>query len=174
MSGLTIRAGRPDDAPALTALLNLPGVQHGSAQVPFVSDSFARARLEPRPGFHSLVGTTEAGLVAWGTLGRGQGRREHSGTLGLFVHDGHVGQGIGGAMMAALTDLSDNWLGLRRLSVEVTTDNARAIALYERFGFEREGVLRAALLREGVLVDCAVMARLREAPPAASGQEAEA
>ena len=41
------------------------------------------------------------------------------------------------------------------------SDNARAIALYERFGFEREGVMRGYAWRDGEHVDAISMARLR-------------
>ena len=44
-------------------------------------------------------------------------------------------------------------------------DNDRAIALYERLGFEREGVMRGEVLRDGVLVDTLMMARLFDAAP---------
>ena len=40
-------------------------------------------------------------------------------------------------------------------------DNARAIALYESFGFEREGLYRAYAWRNGAYVDSLAMARLR-------------
>ena len=63
--------------------------------------------------------------------------------------------------MAALTEQADRWLGLRRIELTVWTDNAAAIALYERFGFEREGLHRAFALRDGEYVDALAMARLR-------------
>ena len=43
----------------------------------------------------------------------------------------------------------------------VFTDNARAIALYEKFGFVIEGTHRAALFRNGRFDDVHCMARLR-------------
>ena len=43
----------------------------------------------------------------------------------------------------------------------VFVDNTRAIALYERFGFEIEGTHRAASFRNGAFVDVHCMARLR-------------
>jgi len=43
----------------------------------------------------------------------------------------------------------------------VDTDNARAIALYERFGFTREGLHRGYIFRDGGYVDTFTMARAR-------------
>ena len=52
-------------------------------------------------------------------------------------------------------------LQLKRLELSVYADNARAIALYERFGFEREGLMRAYAWRNGRHVDAVAMARLK-------------
>jgi putative acetyltransferase len=77
------------------------------------------------------------------------------------VHDAYAGRGAGRALMQALIDQADRWLAYRRLELTVWTDNDRAIALYEAFGFEREGVLRAYAWRDGAYVDALAMARLR-------------
>ena len=66
--------------------------------------------------------------------------------------------------MNALVDLADNWIGLRRIELTVNADNYGAIHLYERFGFEIEGTKRGDILRDGALVDCLMMARLKDAP----------
>jgi L-phenylalanine/L-methionine N-acetyltransferase len=50
---------------------------------------------------------------------------------------------------------------VRRLELAVYVDNAPAIRLYKRFGFEIEGTRRAAAFRDGAFVDDHVMARLR-------------
>jgi len=63
--------------------------------------------------------------------------------------------------MGACLDLADNWLSLTRLDLRVYVDNAPAIALYEKFGFEIEGTHRRFALRNGEYVDAHVMARLR-------------
>jgi putative acetyltransferase len=55
-------------------------------------------------------------------------------------------------------------MGLRRLELTVQTDNARAIALYQRHGFVIEGTHLADSLRDGILIDVYSMARLVPAP----------
>ena len=79
----------------------------------------------------------------------------------MGVADGWTGRRIGTALMEALVDVADSWLGLRRMELEVLADNEHALALYRRFGFEPEGVRRDALLRAGAHAATLAMARLR-------------
>ena len=81
--------------------------------------------------------------------------------LGIGVHDAWTGRGIGTALLATLLETADDWLGLRRIELMVYADNAHAIALYERFGFAREGLMRCHSFRAGRYVDTLAMARLR-------------
>lgn len=37
--------------------------------------------------------------------------------------------------MTAILDIGDNWLNLKRVELEVNTDNPVAVHLYEKFGF---------------------------------------
>jgi putative acetyltransferase len=74
-------------------------------------------------------------------------------------------RGIGSEMMRRLLEWSDRWLGYLRLELTVYTDNARAIALYRKFGFVVEGTQRAFAMRDGVFVDALAMARLHPHPP---------
>ncbi len=48
---------------------------------------------------------------------------------------------------------------MTRLEIEAFATNPRAIALYERLGFEREGVRREAALVDGRYVDIVCLAR---------------
>ena len=50
---------------------------------------------------------------------------------------------------------------VNRISLGVYTHNPRAIAVYERVGFVREGLLRQTLRWDGVFIDEVVMAMLR-------------
>jgi putative acetyltransferase len=92
-------------------------------------------------------------------------RRRHVGGLGITVAADWQGKGIGTLLMEALLDWADNWAGLMRVELTVYTDNTRAIALYEKFGFVHEGTHRAFALRGGRYVDSHAMARLHPSPP---------
>lgn len=89
------------------------------------------------------------------------GRKRHSAGLGIMVHRDYQDLGIGTALLEKVLDIADNWLGLARVELTVFADNARAIHLYEKHGFEREGLRRMSTLRAGQYCDDLLMARLR-------------
>lgn len=162
--GLIIRRAEPDDSPAIYEMFKCPKVYAGTLQLPFPSREQWRQRLSaPFDGTYNLVATAEVQVI--GLLGLhtfpNQPRRHHVGEIGISVHDDWQGKGVGSALMRAGLDLADNWLNLRRVELEVYTDNESAIRLYERFGFEREGTLRQLAFRDGRYVDAYMMARLR-------------
>jgi putative acetyltransferase len=90
------------------------------------------------------------------------GRRRHVAAIGMGVADDMNGKGIGTALLEALIEAADKWLDIHRLELTVFADNERAIALYERYGFEREGLLRDYAYRDGRYADVITMARLRK------------
>jgi putative acetyltransferase len=161
-AAITVRPVEPEDWPDIADIFDQPAAIAGTLQMPFRSRAFQRERAEKRAkdALH-LAAVIEGKVVGAAGLTRFENRRGHAGTIGMAVHDAFAGRGAGSALMAALLDVADRWLGLRRIELTVYADNARAIALYERFGFEREGLHKAFALRDGVLVDALAMARLR-------------
>jgi putative acetyltransferase len=160
---ISIRAAEPDDADELATLFNCPGVVAGTLQLPFTSVEQRRERLAELPrGSHPLVAVVDGRVVGMLVLHVEQGpRRGHAAHFGMAVHDDFQGRGVGSALVRAMLDLADNWLGLRRVELAVYTDNQAAIHLYEKFGFEMEGTARRYALRGGRYVDAYFMARLR-------------
>jgi putative acetyltransferase len=161
-----IRRAEPDDYHAVYALVSCPKAQAGTLQLPFPSLELWRQRMTtPASGTHTLVAEVDGQLV--GNIGLHlypeRPRRRHAASIGMAVHDDWQGRGIGSALLQACLDLADQWLNLSRIELEVYTDNAAAIHLYERYGFEREGTLRKYAFRDGRFVDAYVMARLRDA-----------
>lgn len=77
----------------------------------------------------------------------------------MAVRDDWQRRGVGTALLSAAVDLADNWIGYARLELTVYADNAAAVALYRKFGFEVEGTARRYALRDGRFVDAFMMAR---------------
>ncbi|WP_411168243.1 GNAT family N-acetyltransferase [Clostridium sp. MB05] len=87
-------------------------------------------------------------------------RTRHSGSIGIMIHKDYQNMGVGTALMEALLDVADNWLMLIRVELTVFEDNKRAIHLYEKFGFEKEGLKRLASIRNGKYENEYLMARI--------------
>jgi RimJ/RimL family protein N-acetyltransferase len=77
--------------------------------------------------------------------------------LGMAVAAGWRGRGVGAALLAEAVERA-RAAGAHKIALQVWPHNAAAIALYERFGFEREGYLRRHYRRRsGELWDAIVM-----------------
>ena len=160
---IRVRAMNAADWRDLHALWNDPQVCWGTLQVPFQSEDAVREKVEhPPEGLYRLVAEVDGRVVGASSLRRGHSPRvQHVADCGMSVHPDYWNRGVGSALMAAIVDLADNWLGLKRIELEVYTDNAAAIHLYEKFGFVVEGTKREYAFRGGEYVDTHVMARVR-------------
>jgi RimJ/RimL family protein N-acetyltransferase len=83
----------------------------------------------------------------------------HRGSLGMGIVPAWRGRGLGTRLMERTLQEARK-VGLVRVELNVHADNARAIALYERFGFVREGVARDAVCIDGQYIDTIGMAIL--------------
>ena len=68
-------------------------------------------------------------------------RYSHRATLSVTVLKDYWGGGIGSELMVRLLEFAKS-VGISVISLEVRSDNGRAIALYEKFGFEKIGVYK--------------------------------
>lgn len=81
----------------------------------------------------------------------------HVADLGLMVAASHRRRGIG----RALLDTAVEWArsaSVRKLELHVFPHNEPALALYESFGFRREGVRKGHYRRGGLDLDAVLMA----------------
>lgn len=168
MPAITIRGVEADDWEDIAAIQAAPDVIYNTLQIPYKSRDAVRERTENQPANHyGLVAVIDERVVGLLGLQVGTGRRAHVASLGMMVHADYQGRGVGSALMAAAIDLAENWLNISRIELEVYPDNGPALALYEKFGFEREGILRDFAFRDGQYVDSILMARLRSEDEAA-------
>jgi UDP-4-amino-4,6-dideoxy-N-acetyl-beta-L-altrosamine N-acetyltransferase len=81
---------------------------------------------------------------------------------GFYVGDVAVrGHGIAPTALSQLLDIAFADFGLERLTAEVIAWNERSLALHERIGFTREGLLRAHVHRDDGIYDVVLLSMLR-------------
>jgi putative acetyltransferase len=163
MSEYQIRRQEPEDAVALHDLYSQPKVIWGTTLMPYPSLHFWKTKVveEPR-GMTRLVACVDEKAIGHIILSTfAPPRRRHAGDIAMAVHDEWQGKGCGFALLSAILDIADNSMDLKRVELQVFTDNERARRLYERCDFEIEGTLRGYAIREGGYADVYAMARLR-------------
>lgn len=73
----------------------------------------------------------------------------------------HWSQGLGTEATQLMVDYAFNTLNLNRIQLHVCAENTPAIKIYQRVGFQKEGILRQAMFRNGAYHDFWVMGILR-------------
>ena len=113
-----------------------------------------------------FVALADGEVVGWCDIQRlGFPSRAHRGTLGMGVVPAYRGRGVG-LRLIQTTLARARVAGFVRVELDVHADNARAIALYEKVGFVREGVARDAVFVDGEYCDAINMAIVNRASAA--------
>ena len=160
----TIRRARPADAAALVGLAEAVSaepegwlVAEGAWRTVGEERRYLRT-LGRYPHAAVFVADVEGSVVARLSLARDpHPASAHVADLGLMVAGGHRRRGMG----TALLDAAVAWAreaGVRKLELHVFPHNEPALALYERFGFRREGVRKGHYQRGGAFLDAVLMA----------------
>jgi RimJ/RimL family protein N-acetyltransferase len=160
---ILIREAKREDASGLATLFDGDSVALGTLQFPLMPRAVWDNRLQQSLQHHTLMiaasGERLVGMI--GILGVSNSRMQHIRSLFMAVHQDFQGQGVGQRLLQAALDLCDGPLQVRRVDLSVFIDNARALALYQKFGFIIEGRLRCNAFRDGHYVDAYAMARVR-------------
>jgi RimJ/RimL family protein N-acetyltransferase len=80
----------------------------------------------------------------------------HRAEFGVLVHDDFQDLGLGTELTGLMVEQARE-AGLIKVYLEVYPDNERAIHVYEKLGFRREGVIRSHYLFDGELKDVVYM-----------------
>jgi RimJ/RimL family protein N-acetyltransferase len=160
-SVLLIRQVAVDDAPAV-----LEYVHAISAESDFLSfgpGEFELTEPEEEEFIHNclasenqlfIIGSIDDAIVSLLSFSGGHRPRvRHSGEFSMSVRKQYWALGIGSFMLDTLIDWARCTQIVHKINLRVRTDNQRAISLYERKGFVREGTIRKAILLDGKYYD---------------------
>jgi RimJ/RimL family protein N-acetyltransferase len=159
-----IRRAEPADAQGLTDLGDAVGsepegwlVSTNGWRSPTDERRYLRA-IRRYPNAAVFVAEDDGDIVGRLSVARDQHpASRHVADLGLIVAATHRRRGIGTALLDAALEWAQE-SGVRKLELHVFPWNEAAIALYERFGFVREGYRSAHYRRGDEFVDAILMA----------------
>lgn len=75
---------------------------------------------------------------------------KHNGTLGISIRKKYWGIGLGSEIMNYLIDWAKSNKITKKINLLVREDNIRGVKLYEKFGFEKEGILKKDICVNGI------------------------
>jgi putative acetyltransferase len=148
-------------------------VAEPDSQIPLLPDELFRTPEQQAGLFAEARARRDLFLIAEvdgvrvGEVNLRRGSREafkHAAVLGISVSREWRCKGIGSALMKAALEWARTEGDLRRIELYVFASNARAIRLYERFGFTIEGRRKCAVRMSDRFLDDLLMAQLIEKP----------
>ncbi len=117
-------------------------------------------QLIEAPNQQVLVATDNTALIGFVALSQGLfEKNRHACSLMTGVLRDYWRQGVASALLQRALRWAEQ-RGISRVELTVMESNAPAIRFYQKFGFQREGVKRDALIVDGAPVNEICMARI--------------
>lgn len=89
-------------------------------------------------------------------------RYKHKGQFVISIQKDFWGFGIGSRLMETMINWADGY-GFLKIKLEVDSNNERAIRLYEKMGFEQEGILKMdKYIGNNIFIDSIAMGRINK------------
>lgn len=159
---LTIRGARTDDAEAIAAILNaaITG-RAATAQLDPVTADERREWLRQHDERHPVwIAADHEGVAGWFSLSPWSDREAYDLTaeVSVYVAPDRQRRGIGTKLMRHAI-ASAPMLGIEVFVARIFTHNPVSIGLFERFDFQRWGVMHGVARVDGILRDVAILGR---------------
>lgn len=172
LTGLQIRVAVPEDAEVVLAHLHALYAHPDPLMIPKQPDE-VKIGLEDQRKMLASFATSPNSLFLIALEGERvvanldlKGHRyravAHVAELGIAIQADWRGRGLGGRLVGEAMAWAEANPIIRRIELKVYTDNAPAIALYQRFGFVTEGRRKGLVLYQGRYCDDLIMARYFE------------
>jgi RimJ/RimL family protein N-acetyltransferase len=118
-----------------------------------------------------FVAEEQGALIGYlGAIGGNYARNKHEVYIVVGILEAFTGQGIGTVLFERL----DAWAHehqIHRLELSVMVHNTRGVGLYQKMGFEIEGIKRDSLYVDGAFVDEYYMGKIIDPLPSERGKE---
>lgn len=162
---ITITKAIPEDAEELLELLKIIGGE--TDNLTFGSEGLPVSLEQEKDFLASLKDSTSSAMFIARKDGKIVGnvrfasmtreRLKHRGDIGISVVSTEWGQGIGSMLLETAIHFAKNTAHTEIISLEVKSDNLRAIKLYKKFGFQKIGHFKGFLKINGNYADFDLM-----------------
>jgi len=179
-----VRPSRDTDVEAMLAIYRWHirrGIEEGvdDSGMPEPDDLRDRRKNLRNRRFPHLVATRGGEVVgyAYVVLYRKRPAYRYAVKHSIYVHHDHLGHGVGRLLLQELIDACAA-AGFRQLIGYIDTDNAPSLALHDKFGFVRVGLLPGVAWRYGRWADSVMVQRslgpgaTAPPPPVSAGRSA--
>lgn len=163
MEDICIKEARPEDAAQLIAFLQKVGgetdnLSFGKEGLPITVESEETFLRNVKRDEHSVYYLAWKGgeIVGDASLNSFPRRMSHRAEFGVSVAKSEWGRGVGSALLQKIIKYAKTH-GIELVSLEVRSDNKRAIHVYEKFGFRKIGTSPAYFKIDGEYFDFDLM-----------------
>ena len=162
---ILVRPSRDSDVEPMLAIYRRhirQGIDEGvsDAETPQPDDLRDRRKNLRNRRFPHLVATRNGEVVGYAYVVLFRKRPAYRFTVkhSIYIHHDHVGRGIGQILMKELIDVCAA-AGFRQIIGYIDADNTASLALHEKFGFARVGLLPGVAYRHGRWADTIMVQR---------------
>jgi phosphinothricin acetyltransferase len=162
-TSLAVRDAIAADAVTIAAIYN-QGIADRAAtleteeRTPEERAAWLAARTARHP---VLVAVASGQVIGWGSLNAFSPRRayDHVADFSLYIERSWRGQGVGGALLAALIERARQ-LGYHKMVLSAFPWNRAGMALYQKHGFRTVGTYTEQGMLDGKWVDTIIMEKI--------------
>ena len=166
---LVLRQHLDADTKAYFEIMSNPNILRYYGKSPLSSQYAAKKEIESiRSNFNSGVSIKWALILEEdstyiGNIGASGLKLPHNrATLSIIIHSNFWGQGLAKeALNASIKYLFDE-MKLHRLEVYVDPKNIRAVEVFKKIGFQKEGILRDYEFEQGNYIDIAIYSFIKQ------------
>jgi len=167
MSAIALRPATPADAAAICQIYN-QGIEDRIAtletelRTPEERGQWLAVRGPKHPVFVAMeTSDPEGTIVGWGSLNVYNARPayQYVADFSIYIERGWRGKGVGRRLLEHLIEQARH-LGYHKMMLSTFPFNTTGVALYERLGFTRVGILHEMGQLDGRWVDTLIMEKL--------------
>jgi RimJ/RimL family protein N-acetyltransferase len=123
-------------------------------------------RIQTRADALALVAEHAGEIIGFLTMEPGRRRKVgHTAELGMSVREDWRGMGVGSSLIARAEGWARSTGRIRKICLNVFSENTAALGLYQKAGFAIEGRLRDQVMIDGKCQDLILMGKMLDAAP---------